>query len=105
MASITLTHATVEIPIYNARGRSFRSNILRHVGGHLEPDNRDVMTVRAVNDITLSLKPGDRLALIGHNGAGKSTLLHCRRLRAFERHRRPERCPRCLKSRWVWTRN
>jgi ABC-type polysaccharide/polyol phosphate transport system ATPase subunit len=75
MASITLTNATVEIPIYNARGRSFRSNILRHVGGHLEPDNRDVMTVRAVNDITLSLKPGDRLALIGHNGAGKSSLL------------------------------
>jgi ABC-2 type transport system ATP-binding protein/lipopolysaccharide transport system ATP-binding protein len=75
MASITLTNATVEIPIYNARGRSFRSNILRRVGGRLEPDNRDVMTVRAVNDITLSLKPGDRLALIGHNGAGKSTLL------------------------------
>jgi ABC-type polysaccharide/polyol phosphate transport system ATPase subunit len=75
MASITLTNATVEIPIYNARGRSFRSNILRRVGGRLEPDNRDVMTVRAVNDITLSLKPGDRLALIGHNGAGKTTLL------------------------------
>jgi ABC-2 type transport system ATP-binding protein/lipopolysaccharide transport system ATP-binding protein len=75
MASITLTNATVEIPIYNARGRSLRSNILRRVGGRLEPDNRDVMTVRAVNDITLSLKPGDRLALIGHNGAGKSTML------------------------------
>jgi ABC-type polysaccharide/polyol phosphate transport system ATPase subunit len=75
MASITLTNATVDIPIYNARGRSFRGNILRHVGGRLEPDNRDVMTVRAMNDITLSLKPGDRLALIGHNGAGKSTLL------------------------------
>jgi ABC-type polysaccharide/polyol phosphate transport system ATPase subunit len=75
MASITLTNATVEIPIYNARGRSFRSSLLRRVGGRLETDDRDVMTVRAVNDITLSLKPGDRLALIGHNGAGKSTLL------------------------------
>jgi ABC-type polysaccharide/polyol phosphate transport system ATPase subunit len=75
MASITLTNATVEIPIYNSRGRSFRSNILRRVGGRIEPDNRDVMTVKAVNDITLSLKPGDRLALIGHNGAGKSSLL------------------------------
>jgi ABC-2 type transport system ATP-binding protein/lipopolysaccharide transport system ATP-binding protein len=75
MASITLTNATVEIPIYNARGRSFRSSLFRRVGGRLETDDRDVMTVRAVNDITLSLKPGDRLALIGHNGAGKSTLL------------------------------
>ena len=75
MASITLTNATVEIPIYNARGRSFRSNLFRRVGGRLEPDNRDVITVKALNEITLSLKPGDRLALIGHNGAGKSTML------------------------------
>ena len=33
------------------------------------------MKVRALRRINLSLKPGDRLALIGHNGAGKSTLL------------------------------
>ncbi|SDB63053.1 ABC transporter ATP-binding protein [Butyrivibrio sp. INlla16] len=31
--------------------------------------------VRALNNISLSLKDGDRLAIIGHNGAGKSTLL------------------------------
>jgi ABC-type polysaccharide/polyol phosphate transport system ATPase subunit len=28
-----------------------------------------------LDKINLSLKEGDRLALIGHNGAGKSTLL------------------------------
>ena len=31
--------------------------------------------VHAIDNLSLSLKDGDRLAIIGHNGAGKSTLL------------------------------
>jgi lipopolysaccharide transport system ATP-binding protein len=31
--------------------------------------------IRALSDITIDLKDGDRLGIIGHNGAGKSTLL------------------------------
>ena len=31
--------------------------------------------VRAVEDVTLSLYPGEVVALLGHNGAGKSTLM------------------------------
>lgn len=39
------------------------------------PSLNPIMEVRALRDVTMSLKSGDRLGVIGQNGAGKSTLL------------------------------
>ena len=43
--------------------------------GNLARDARDHITVRALSGITIDVKHGDRLAIIGSNSAGKSTLL------------------------------
>ncbi len=34
-----------------------------------------ITVIKALCDINIALKPGDRLGIVGHNGAGKSTLL------------------------------
>ncbi|MGB8843737.1 MAG: ABC transporter ATP-binding protein [Aliidongia sp.] len=76
MTSIVLDRVTVDFPIYNARGRSLKSALLRRsVGGRIETTPDRHVSVMALSDITLTLNKGDRLGLVGRNGAGKSTLL------------------------------
>jgi homopolymeric O-antigen transport system ATP-binding protein len=71
---IEVCNASVDFPVFDARTRSLKKQVLSRVGGGISAE-RKVPIVSALRDITLSLREGDRLALIGHNGAGKTTLL------------------------------
>ena len=76
MANIHLQNVTVEFPIYNMSSRSFKKKFLRlATGSSVLADANQRVIVRATDNITLALRHGDRVGLVGHNGAGKSTLL------------------------------
>lgn len=76
MAQIKFSNVSIEIPIYNATGRSLTSKILEvATGGKLDADPSGRVMVRALSNITLEFRDGDRVGLVGHNGAGKSTML------------------------------
>ena len=76
LASLCLHDVSVEFPIYSGGSRSLKKLLLHSTTqGNLARDARDHITVRALSGITIDVKHGDRLAIIGSNGAGKSTLL------------------------------
>ncbi|MGH3862116.1 galactan export ABC transporter ATP-binding subunit Wzt/RfbE [Actinokineospora sp.] len=74
MVSIEVQNASVDFPIFDAKTRSLKKAVLGKVGGKIGTETR-IPIIEALHDITLTLKEGDRVALVGHNGAGKSTLL------------------------------
>lgn len=77
MASITLENVTADFPIYGPTPSFRRDFVNQAIGGLLRKSasRRERVTVRALANISLEVRHGDQLGLIGHNGAGKSTLL------------------------------
>ncbi|ANN69086.1 ABC transporter ATP-binding protein [Bordetella bronchialis] len=76
MASVDFDQVSVDFPIYNASARSLKKRLFQvATGGQLGADEHGRVTVRALDNLTLQLRDGDRVGLVGHNGAGKSTLL------------------------------
>jgi ABC-type polysaccharide/polyol phosphate transport system ATPase subunit len=77
MPHITLDQIGVDFTIYQTSARSWRRTLLRAaVGGIIgTSEESGRVVVKALQGVSLDLRSGCRLALMGHNGAGKTTLL------------------------------
>lgn len=74
MALIALEGVSLDYPVFNSRTRSLQIDLYSRLGGVLAEHDR-TLVVRAVDDVSLTLRDGDRIGLVGQNGAGKTTLL------------------------------
>jgi len=76
MAQIIAQEIVVDFPIYGAKSRSLKNAFMRTAtGGLLARDQSDRIIVRALDQCTFEMAPGDRVGVLGHNGSGKTTLL------------------------------
>jgi ABC-type polysaccharide/polyol phosphate transport system ATPase subunit len=65
---IALEHASRSFSIRADRGRTLKELVLRR-------DGQDPAPVRALDDVSLHVQPGETLGIVGRNGAGKSSTL------------------------------
>lgn len=78
LARICLDNVSLDYPVYNASNFSLRRKIVSAAtGGRILKNTGKVTLVRALSDINIDIKHGDRIGILGHNGSGKTTLLRC----------------------------
>ena len=76
MSYIHLNNISIDIPIFSSSNRLFKNHAIKTLsGGRISSKTEGRLEIGALNSISLDIKSGDRVGVIGENGAGKSTLL------------------------------
>jgi ABC-2 type transport system ATP-binding protein/lipopolysaccharide transport system ATP-binding protein len=74
--SVELKDVSLDYPVYDYSSLSLQKTIVSLASaGSISKPKDGVIKVRSVNKLSLELKAGDKLAIIGGNGAGKTSLL------------------------------
>ena len=72
---IELTNVSLEIPIFSNSDFNLKKKLIKSVTGGSFKSNSKKTIIKALDSINLSVRQGEKIALIGHNGSGKTSFI------------------------------